>query len=291
MPGSDELSLARRFLLWFMRFPPFSPYVATSFSADMTAALAYLERLNSQAPPGAPHVSIQHLVTAAVARAYAVFPEANATVRGSRIVRHPHVGVVMPVNLLANDEAKQGETSVVLVEEAETLTLREIAERTRARVREERGGRSHNPLFRTLTPVANYLPTFALEGAFNAVERAIGLPFVGDLVHRVFPLTVVVSNVGAAIPLPQGALTRAAAFSPPNRLLGIPTLFGIFPMQDEVVAVDGRAEVRPVLPITYIFDHRLFDGVRAGHILTNIMETLLDPAQTLGDDGQSTGVN
>ncbi len=48
MAGRDEVSLARRFLLWFMRFAPFSPYVATSSSADMTGALAYLERLNSQ---------------------------------------------------------------------------------------------------------------------------------------------------------------------------------------------------------------------------------------------------
>ncbi len=285
MSGRDDLTLARRFLLWFMRFPPFSPYVATSFTADMTAALAYLAELNGTATEGASRVTLQHLVTAAVARTYRQFPDANATVRGSRIVRHPHVGVVMPVNLLAHDKAKQGETSVVLVEEAETLSLLEIADETTARVRDERGGNSQNPLFRTLMPVASMLPTFALEGVFNAVDRFVRLPVMGDMVHRVFPLTVVVSNVGAAVPLPQGALTRAAAFSPPNRLLGIPTLFGVFPMQDEVVAVDGRAEVRPVLPITYIFDHRLFDGVRAGHILTDIMETLLDPASVLGADG------
>ena len=284
----ERLTLARKFLLWFLRYPPYSPYVSASFSADFSAGLAYLERLNEG---DAERVTIQHLVTGAVGRVYAEFPIANATVSGSSILSHRRVGAVMPVNLLGSGGGADGhqDTGLLLVEDAQRLSLRELARTTRRQVDAERAGRTVQPLLRALIPVAERLPFFVVRGLLSAAELAVRLPAVAKRLHRAFPMTVVVSNVGAAVPLPPGAVTRGVAFSPPNRGVSIGSIFGIFPMQDEVVALDGRPVVRPALPMTYMWDHRLFDGVLAGRILTRLAEVMGDPAGTFGADGDRRG--
>lgn len=279
------LSFARKFSLWFFRYPPFSPYVSLSVSTDFTRAKAYLERVNAA---GGPRVSIQHLVTAAIGRVYAEFPVANASARGTRIERFSHVGVAMPVNLL-DGPAGGAETSLVILERAEQRSLVEIAERTRRRVKSERKGKPENRLMRAAHRLAERTPFPVLSLGLDAVDRLTAIPWVASTFHERFPVTVVVSNPGAALRLPEGATMRGAAFSPPQRLVGVGTIVGVFPLQQEVVPVDGRPEVRTMLPLLYVFDHRLFDGVLAGRILTRLFEVLQDPEATLGPEGRAVG--
>ncbi len=224
---SPPLSLARKFSLWFFR-TPFSPYVSLSVSVDFAAPAEYLASLNAQEGP---RVSIQHLVTGAIGRVYAEFPVANATVERGRIVRHQHVGVGMPVNLL-DGPAGKAETSVILLEKVERSSLRDIAEATRRNVRKEREGRQANPVVRTLSQMAERIPYPVMGGALDVLDRATRLPWLARRLHATFPLTVVVSNPGAALPLPQGARMLGAAFSPPQRLLGIGSIVGVFPLQE-----------------------------------------------------------
>lgn len=277
---SQPLSFARKFSLWFFR-APFSPYVSLSVSVDFSVPGDYLRRINAL---DGPRVSLQHLVTGAVGRVYAEFPVANATAAAGRIVRHPHVGAGMPVNLL-DGPTKGAETSVILVERVEQCSLREIAEATRRHVRSEREGNQANRVVRGLSRMAGRVPYPVLGGALGAIDRATRVPWLARRMHAGFPLTVVVSNPGAALPLPDGARMLGAAFSPPQRLLGVGSVVGVFPLQDEVVPVDGKPEVRTMLPLLYVFDHRLFDGVLAGRILTRLFEVLQAPDVHFGADG------
>ena len=281
---SDKPGLSRKFLLWFLRYPPFTPYVSVSCAIDLTEMCAYLARLNADGD--APRVSLQHLVSAALARTYRAFPMANATVIGQRIVRHEHVGVVMPVNLLGRG-SEQLETGLVLVERAEELSLRELAAKTRRRVDAERAAKPHNLFLRAAMPIAQRIPQSVLHGFLDAADFAVRLPWLGRRLHDKMPATTCVSNAGAAVPLPAGTVTRAVAFSPPDRLLAIGSVLAVFPAQDEVIAIDGEAVVRPMLPLGYTFDHRLFDGVMSGRILGHMAELLTNPEGTFGPTGDS----
>jgi pyruvate/2-oxoglutarate dehydrogenase complex dihydrolipoamide acyltransferase (E2) component len=72
----------------------------------------------------------------------------------------------------------------------------------------------------------------------------------------------------------------------------IGTLLGVFPVQDEAVPMPGTPAgvgVKPMLPCSYVFDHRLFDGVKAGQILGDFIRILRDPAAELGADGSRLG--
>ncbi len=262
----QPLSLVRRFSLWFFR-EPYCPYVSLSVSADFGRARDYLAELNEAREA---RVSIQHLVTAAIGRVYAEFPVANAKAGATRIQRFEHVGVAMPVNLL-DGPAGAGETSLVVLERAEERSLVEIAEQTRRRVAGERVGKSEDRLMRMAYRVADRTPDAMLGLGLSALDRLSRVPFVGRRLHERFPAM------------------RGAAFSPPQRLIGVGSLVGVFPLQDEVVAIDGRPEVRPMLPLLYVFDHRLFDGVLAGRILTRLFEVLQAPEQHFGADGQLEG--
>ncbi len=278
---SQPLSFARKFSLWFFREPN-NPYVSLSVSADFGRARDYLARVNETAET---RVSIQHLVTAAIGRVYAEFPVANASAGATRIRRFEHVGVAMPVNLL-DGPTGAAETSLVILERAEERSLVEIAAQTRKRVTGERTGKSENRVMRFAYRVADKTPFGIMDLGLTALDRLSRVPFVGRQLHERFPVTVVVSNPGAALGLPQGAAMRGAAFSPPQRLVGVGSLVGVFPLQDEVVPIDGTPQVRPMLPLLYVFDHRLFDGVLAGKILTRLFEVLQAPEEHFGADGR-----
>lgn len=48
-------------------------------------------------------------------------------------------------------------------------------------------------------------------------------------------------------------------------------------IHDEVLAIDGRAEVRPSMHIAIAYDHRVLDGAAASHFTTRVKALLEDP--------------
>jgi len=280
---SDGMSITRKFLLWYFRYPPYNPYVTVHCAIDATPLIAYVAAVNDA--PG-PHVSLQHLVTAAVARAYREHPKVNASVIGPRVVRHDRVGVAMPVDLVDDDGS--ADLGLVIVDGAESLSLRELAARTRSHVDRERGTGDGFSWSRLGYRILDRAPIRLLNGGLNLGGRLARFGPIARRLHERFPVSVVVSNVGAAIDVPPGAMVRGGSVALPNRLVEIGSVFGIFPVNDEVIAIDGEPVVRPVLPFSYVFDHRLFDGVVAGRMLTRLIELLGDPAAAFGETGDRT---
>src|SRR6267154_567492 len=48
-------------------------------------------------------------------------------------------------------------------------------------------------------------------------------------------------------------------------------------IRDEVLAIDGRAEVRPAMQIAIAYDHRVLDGASASHFTTRVKSILENP--------------
>lgn len=273
-------------MTWFFKYPH-NPYVSCSVSLDFGSAQAYLRSLNDD--DARPRVSIQHLLTAAVARVYREFPAANATIIGSRIYRHEHVGVAMPVNMLETGGSLGLETSLIFVERVDCLSLRGLALATQERVASLRDGEGKSNVWRNLAPLVGKLPDAVIHATLDAFEAICTIPFVGEAVHRSLPITVAVSNPGAAFSMPAGGAFRAASFAPPNRLFAVGSVLGVSALQDEVVPIAGRPEVRTMLPLIYVFDHRLFDGVMCARILNRLGTVLLSPEDCFGPAGDDGG--
>ena len=76
-----------------------------------------------------------------------------------------------------------------------------------------------------------------------------------------------------------------------NHADGIPlhgrtaALLTVGKIRDEVIPIDGRPAVRPVLTLGGTFDHRVVDGLELGRISVRLREILEDPAKHLGAPG------
>ena len=277
-----KLSAVRRFALWFFGEPE-SPYVSTNVLIDFTAALAYLGRVNADGED--PRVTIQHLFTAAVAQVFQEFPEANGRVVGRRIERFDRVDVAAPVNLLDHDRTGGMELGLILLHGVETMSLREIARKTRKVVTEERQGRPTHPLVRLGLPIAENLPGFVFDRFLDLSGVLARSRLASPLMRRFLGISTAITNPGAAFRGVQGGKFVGGSMVPPTRLIPLGSIFGISALQDEVFVVDGEPKVAPGLPVLFIFDHRLFDGVMCSRILRRLIEVLQDPEDAFGPTG------
>lgn len=281
-------SLLRQFALWLFRYPPYTPYVTINVDVDFTPARRYLDALNAS-PGDKPRVTVQHLLVAMFGRLYNEFPNANAHVVGRRIMRHRGVNIALPVDMLGTDAGKDIEVSFLVVDHAERLALRAIAGRMRRSVSAERSGKPQFPLAKLLIPIAKRTPAWLFEALLDGLDTLAKSWPLGPITHRLFPISLAITNPGAVFGNVPGGRFISGSMSPPNRIVSIGTVVGVSAIQDQVLAVDGAPAVRPTLPLIFIFDHRLFDGVMASRILSRLAEMMRDPAAVLGDDGEREG--
>ncbi|MBK7756735.1 MAG: 2-oxo acid dehydrogenase subunit E2 [Deltaproteobacteria bacterium] len=259
-----------------------TPYVSASGVLDFSASQAYLRRL--EADHGV-KVSVQALLAAALGRVHVEFPQANRRILGGRVFQPPSVGLAMPVNLLGHAGGGRMELSMMVMEAVDRKSLRQINDELRGAVKDERRGQPKNPVLRHVTSLAERLPQPIVHHGFQALSLVLDNPSLAALSWRLAPAAVGLTNPGAAITPGSGVLFRAAAVQLPVRPIHVASMFGVSTVQDEVFAIDGQPEVRPALPLVYIFDHRLIDGVLAGRVLVRLGELLQRPEEHFGADG------
>ena len=286
---SSRPSAIRQFLLWWFD-PPTSPWVSANVAVDFSAAQHYLAQLAEQSGP---RVSVQHLLSGAIGRTLAMFPDANARIIDGQIIYQDTVGVVAPVNLLGHQAGKKRELSMAVTSHVHRLSLREIAKETRKTVEAEREDRISNPLARVVTRLIERVPvsTAVSSRGLNALSWAMEQRVFADRIYAMAPFTAGLTNPGAAIATQEGLLFRGGSVNLPPKLVHVGTLWGITPVQDEVVAINGQPTVRPMLPVMLVFDHRLIDGVRASQVVSRFHEILQDPAAVFGADGNTEGAD
>lgn len=278
-------SVIRRFLLWWFAAPD-SPWVSANVVIDFSAAQQYLARLREQ--PGE-RVSVQHLLSGAVGRTLAGFPDANARIIGGKIVYNDSVGVVAPVNLIGHEGGSKGEVSFAVTQDVHRCSLREIATQTRKTVRAERAGTLTSPVSRMVHRMVESAPQAVAARGLDLMAKAMEKRPFAERIYAMTPATTGLTNPGAAIPGQDGLLFRGGALNLPNKLVHVGTIWGITPVQDEVIPIDGVPTVRPMLPVLFVFDHRLIDGVRASQVVSRFYEVLQDPQAIFGDDGLQEG--
>jgi pyruvate/2-oxoglutarate dehydrogenase complex dihydrolipoamide acyltransferase (E2) component len=288
-----EASIIRKFALWWFRQPGGISHVSVNVQIDAGPMLAYLAALSAARAGQQPKITVQHVLAGAIGRALHAVPAANARVVGDRIVPQAHVGLAMPVNLLgrgaAEGEAAGAELGMAIVEQVDRRSLVEISGATHRAVEGERTGRSTNRFVGAVKHLGARLPQPALDLGLDLLARGARSRRLQRPAEALLPVTAGLTNPGAALGQAPGARFMGAAFSLPNALVHVGTVWGITGVQDEVVAVGGRPEVRPMLPVLLLFDHRLIDGVRAGRLLHRFAEILAAPALWFGPDGAQPG--
>ncbi len=275
-----KLTAARKALIWWFRAPA-NPYICVSFAVDSTAATGYLVDL-AQGHDAA--VSINHLVTAIVGRVLREFPKANDRLARGRLVRRRACGLAMPVDLRVAGTVGAQETAMAVLEEADQLSLVQIAAGSRKVVDAERTGRSALGWVQWATRLIDRTPYPVLAPLLSGFDWLTRNSPLSDLLFGHLP-GAAVTNVGAALAPQAGVLFRGASMEIPQRLMHVGTVWGVSVIQDEVIPVNGEPQVRPMLPVVLCFDHRLCDGVYASKMVQRFSAILLEPEREFGADG------
>jgi pyruvate dehydrogenase E2 component (dihydrolipoamide acetyltransferase) len=245
------------------------PTIYGTLEIDVSNALEYIERLRDDTGE---HVTITHVVTKAIANALAEHPECNAYVRLGRIYERDTIDAFVLVAMPPEDDDhdQEADLSGVKIRNADTKSLIEITRETRTRARDLRQGRDED--FEFAKGLVSKLPTPLLKLVLSAIE-VVQYEFNIDLSDVGVPR----DSFGAVLVTSVGMLGIQHAFPPLIPMTRLTGLVAVGELQDKPVAVDGEVVIRPMLPITATFDHRIIDGFQAAKLSKTFRAQLTDP--------------
>lgn len=259
----NEVSTFRRIAAGMWKKPT-DPSIYGSMDVDATAALRFIERFRAETGK---RLTITHVVARAVAQAFLRHPELNAKVRfWGKLEQRRAVDLFVSVS---TDGGK--DLSGVRIGAADALSLEELVDAVDNSARRIRSGKDET--YKKSRDVFSVLPWWCTRPVlwltdFLTNELHVHLPKQG-MPRDPFG-TALITNVGTF-----GIDTAFAPFVPMARC---PMLLLVTEVKPRVVAVDGRAEVRPVLRLCATFDHRIIDGYHAGLLAKDIRALIEDPA-------------
>lgn len=255
--------------------PPGDPTIYGMLEVDATKAL---ELLGARNAGGAPHVTITHLVAKIIADTFAEHPECNAYVRLGRVYERASVDVFVLVAVPPEEREHEqaADLSGVKVLDADKKSLAEIAEAVRRGARRVRKGKDE--LFGPIKRVLASVPTAALKAGLKAVELV-----QYDLNIDASKLSVPRDSFGCAVVTSVGMMGLKHVFPPLIPMSRVSALIAVGAVEERPVARDGQVVIRPMLPLTATFDHRIIDGFQGAQLAKTFQERMSDPARYYPD--------
>ena len=241
--------------------PPDDPQVYGMLEFDATPMRAYIERARAAGH----RVTPTHFVGRALAVALHEVPDFNVRVVGGRVIPRETVDVFF----IAAVEGGR-ELSGVKVERTDEKSVLEVA-----RELSERAGRmkqGDDPEFAKTKKNIAGMPRRLLRPSMK-----LSAYIAGDRNRGIKALGVKASPFGSAMVTSIGMFGIPQGFAPLARFYRVPLLVLVGEITDRPVAIEGRVEVRPMLPLTATIDHRYADGWHISQLLKPFKAYLADP--------------
>ncbi|MFE1595644.1 2-oxo acid dehydrogenase subunit E2 [Nocardia sp. NPDC058705] len=244
------LARERRHTLAFLANARSAGAVYLDTEVDATALTEHQRRADRK-------ISVVTYVMSALARTLTEYPQANATIGGlweSEVTMHRTVDVKLALDKTINDVRCAASAVVPDVAAMSLDQIQDQVERLRDTAAEELDELAG---IRTL----HRLPLSVARLVFAAVTRRSGGPArLG---------TVAVSSLGHA------EVARFFSYGGTTVTIGL----GRITRKPVAVTVDGTEQivVRPVLPLSLTFDHRVIDGALAADVLSALAGHLREP--------------
>jgi pyruvate dehydrogenase E2 component (dihydrolipoamide acetyltransferase) len=241
---------------------PNDPQIYGFLELDATALLAFIERARSFGH----HLTATHLVGRAVAQTLVAVPDLNVRLLWDRAIPRESIDVFFITSV-----AKGRDLTGVKIRDVDDKPAIDVGAELADRSLRMRSG--DDPDFakakRTMEVLPRPLLRLALRGgAWLAGDRGMNLPSLG----------LTASPFGSAMVSSVGMLGIPSGFSPLAWMYRVPLLVLVGEIGDKPVAIDGRVEIRPILPITATIDHRYVDGAHLGDALRAFRTYLADPS-------------
>ncbi len=265
-----RISTRRRIAVASWR-PPSDGRIYTRTAVDATETLAYVEATRLRTGE---HLTVTHVVGAALARALMAVPEVQSRIVFGRIRSLESCDIGFAV-----DVQDGADLAPVKVRRVDQLTPLEVARKLAPKVASVRAGtdRAHS----RSSSIVRHLPWWSLRPVLNTASLLVGGLGIPAFGQPAFPL-------GAAFVSNVGTLGLDEAFMAPLPLARTPIYLAIGAVRDAPLVADGSVVIRPQLVLVATGDHRIVDGAQAGRIVTVLRELLADPAR-LDEPWQPSG--
>ena len=243
------------------------PTIYGMLSIDATAMNLVLAQLNA----GPVHVTMTHLIVKAIADTLARHPECNGFVRRGAVFLRDQVDVFVLVAVPGKEDT---DLSGIKIEHADRKSVVQIAEEIAAHAAEIREG--EDAALGGVKRLMGALPRWALKPALRLASFA-----QYELNWDLSELGVPRDPFGAAFVTSVGSLGLGFAFPPIVPMTRLSVNIAPGAVRDEAVVVDGKIVVRPMLPVTATFDHRMIDGHHASRLARTFREILESAASLM----------
>lgn len=231
--------------------PPNDPQVYGAMEFDATPLQAYIDR----ARDAGHRITVTHLVGQAMAHAMHDVPDFNVRIRGGRFYPRESVDIFY-ITSVEGGRSLSG----VKVERANEKSVLEVANELTARAgRQKRGD---DPEFAKTKKLLERTPLRIMR-----ISMRFAAWMSGDLDRNVKALGVEKSTFGSAMITSVGMFGLPQGFAPLARFYRVPMIVLVGEITDKPVAIDGRVEIRPILPLTATIDHRYADGWHISQLL------------------------
>jgi pyruvate dehydrogenase E2 component (dihydrolipoamide acetyltransferase) len=259
---STKLSGWRRVASAMWRAPD-DPQIFGSLDVDAGPVLAFIARARAAGH----HLTATHMVGRALAHVLHEVPDLNVRIRRGRVRPRRSVDVFF-ITAVAKGHDLSGVVIADAANKPAIAIARELTERATAMKQ------GHDRELAQTKKMLDRTPAWLLRSAmkvtaFLTQELELDLPALS--LRRAPFGSAMITSVGM-FGLPQG-------FAPLAWMYDVPVLILVGEITQRPVAVDGRVEVRDILPITATIDHRYADGWHVSQAMKAFREYLAAPEQ------------
>jgi pyruvate/2-oxoglutarate dehydrogenase complex dihydrolipoamide acyltransferase (E2) component len=240
---------------------PDDPQIYGAIELDAGPLRAFLDAARAQGH----RVTPTHLVGRAVAHALAQVPDLNVRIAFGRAIPRATVDVFI---ITAVESGR--DLSGVKITGADQKSVFDIARELAARARTLKDRK--DPTFAKSKQIFDRLPIAVLKASLRLASW-----LTGELDLDLKSLGMERSSFGSAMITSVGMFGLPMGFAPLAWMYKVPLLVLIGEIADKPVAIEGRVEVRPMLPITATIDHRYVDGFHISQLLRHFRAYLADP--------------
>jgi pyruvate/2-oxoglutarate dehydrogenase complex dihydrolipoamide acyltransferase (E2) component len=248
----------------------YDPQVYGTLAVRTEKAEAYIAAFREKTGK---RLTVTHLVTAAVARALADCPDANAILRWNRIQRRKEVDISVLVVVPSEDGAKVDLSSAV-VRKADECSLVGQIEQLEAQVGAIKKG--EDQAMKKSKDTIGMVP-FMLMNLFMKVLAFLMYDLNLDMRWAGMPKNA----FGGACVTNIGSLGLDTAYVPVVPYTRVPIWVAPGEIADEPVVEDGRVVPGRVMRINATFDHRFIDGYHAMVLSRTLRRVLENPFEEL----------
>jgi hypothetical protein len=252
---------------------PSDPSIHGSIEIDMTRALEYMAAVQDATGQ---KVTVNHLVTKAVAETLLQHPQSNGLIRRGKIFLRDDVdiSVLIAVDPADRKEEQAADLTATLIRKANEKSLAEISELIRSSATTVR--RHKDPHLGRIKKIMNALPVPLLRFSLR-VMRLAQYDYNLDLQ----PL-VPRDPFGSALITSIGTFCVRQAHAPIPPFMNVPIILAIGAIEKRAVVRDNKVVIRKMLPLSATIDHRLIDGFQGAKLSRTLEQIIENPAEYWG---------